>query len=160
MTLPVHVTITGLREAQGRFARGESVHYEKRKITMKNFGPTFVGLLKSNAPIKTGKFSNSFHWKLFGAEEHEASIKFYSKDPKAPFIIQATREHEIAARGGGVLRFWVSGKKIFAKRVKHPGTKPSNFIDKAIDKGGKEYLRYMQRVSIETAFFLNGNERR
>lgn len=54
--------------------------------------------------------------------------------PEVPsrFLIEGTRPHEIAARGGGVLRFVAGGRTVFARNVHHPGTSANDFVEQAV----------------------------
>lgn len=53
--------------------------------------------------------------------------------PAASFVLQGTPRHDILPRKpGGMLRFTVGGRIVFARRVDHPGTKPNNFLWKAM----------------------------
>jgi len=57
-----------------------------------------------------------------------------SDHPATVFVIDGTKPHDIRAKPGGVLVFVPKGggNKIFAKLVHHPGTKPNNFLLKAL----------------------------
>jgi hypothetical protein len=52
--------------------------------------------------------------------------------PAAHFVLNGTRPHTILPNKKKVLRFTVGGRIVFAKRVDHPGTKPNNFLWKAM----------------------------
>ena len=72
-------------------------------------------------------------------------IKF--DETVAPYVVyleEGTRPHEILPRKvNGVLVFTVDGKKVFAKKVYHPGsTKHKDFIK---DKCIREILKYFQQ---------------
>lgn len=54
--------------------------------------------------------------------------------PAASFVLGGTRPHRIYPRKqGGVLRFTTGGKVVFARYVNHPGTKPNDFLLKALE---------------------------
>lgn len=58
--------------------------------------------------------------------------------PAAWFVIKGTKKHMIFPRKrGGVLVFTTHGKKVFTRRVKHPGTKPNNFMARALREAKK-----------------------
>jgi hypothetical protein len=46
----------------------------------------------------------------------------------AMVLENGTRAHEISARSGGMLRFFVNGQAVFRRRVQHPGTKATHFM--------------------------------
>ena len=53
--------------------------------------------------------------------------------PAASFVLYGTQPHDIfPKRQGGTLRFTVGSRVVFAKHVSHPGTKPNNFLWKAM----------------------------
>lgn len=53
--------------------------------------------------------------------------------PAASFVLNGTAPHEIRPkRSGGRLRFTVGNRVVFARSVQHPGTKPNNFLWKAM----------------------------
>jgi hypothetical protein len=56
--------------------------------------------------------------------------------PAVKFVLNGTRPHTIKPRKrNGVLRFVVDGEVVFAKYVRHPGTKPNNFLGRALREG-------------------------
>lgn len=53
--------------------------------------------------------------------------------PAASYVLQGTQPHQIRPkRPNGVLRFTVGSRVVFARAVSHPGTKPNNFLWKAM----------------------------
>lgn len=53
--------------------------------------------------------------------------------PAASYVMNGTSPHPIRPRRpGGVLRFTVGGRVVFARSVSHPGTKPNPFLWKAL----------------------------
>ncbi|MGW1501186.1 hypothetical protein ACWCQW_21845 [Streptomyces mirabilis] len=56
--------------------------------------------------------------------------------PATLFVLEGTRPHIIRPRRAkGVLRFEVDGQVVFAKVVRHPGTRPNNFLARALRMG-------------------------
>lgn len=58
-----------------------------------------------------------------------------SDHPATTFVIYKTRPHTIRPKKpGGVLRFKMNGRTVFAKLVHHPGNQhPNNFLLKALE---------------------------
>lgn len=53
--------------------------------------------------------------------------------PAAIFVVKGTKPHLIRPKKkGGVLVFNTKGVKVFTKLVHHPGTKPNNFMTRAL----------------------------
>jgi hypothetical protein len=52
--------------------------------------------------------------------------------PAAIFVIKGTRRHIIRPRTKQALKFKIGGRTVFAKIVHHPGTKPNDFMTKAL----------------------------
>jgi hypothetical protein len=52
--------------------------------------------------------------------------------PAAGFVLNGTKAHPIFPSRKKVLRFVVGGRVVYSKRVDHPGTKPNNFLMKAM----------------------------
>lgn len=56
-----------------------------------------------------------------------------STHPATIFVVNDTRPHMIfPRRPGGVLRFTVGGRVVYARFVSHPGTKAQPFLQQAI----------------------------
>jgi hypothetical protein len=55
------------------------------------------------------------------------------RHPAALFVTLGTRPHRIVPRRpGGVLRFTVGGRVVYARYVNHPGTKPNDFLRQSL----------------------------
>lgn len=50
----------------------------------------------------------------------------------APFVHDGTRPHIIRPRRAQALRFAVGGRIVYARRVRHPGTRARPFLDRAL----------------------------
>lgn len=66
--------------------------------------------------------------------------------PYARFVEEGTKPHPIEARRKSALRFVQAGTLRFAKRVQHPGTKPTHFMAKAQELGERELLRMLEEA--------------
>lgn len=133
------VEVVGYRDALGRFAA-----YEARTETAQRDAVQRAMRQLTNAIRAAGPRSKEggphavdgivFRTRITGRGEVEASI--YATGPKRhliPMIRFGTRPHEIRPRrSGGVLAFrWAAGGRggiSFFKRVRHPGTRPNDFV--------------------------------
>jgi len=83
------------------------------------------------APWKTGKLARSIVKEI--DEDGEASIKALA--PHAVYVIKGTAPHEIRPVNASCLAFKAAGgDMVFTKVVRHPGTKPNPFLQRAVDK--------------------------
>jgi len=56
-----------------------------------------------------------------------------STHPASLYVVYGTRPHIIRPRrSGGVLRFTVGGQVVYARFVNHPGTRPNDFMIRAL----------------------------
>ncbi|MGW2964026.1 hypothetical protein ACWDGI_36960 [Streptomyces sp. NPDC001220] len=55
--------------------------------------------------------------------------------PKERPVLDGTRPHLIRPRRRNFLRFEVGGDVVFTKLVRHPGTRPNNFLAEALRLG-------------------------
>ncbi|MGC0418412.1 hypothetical protein [Embleya sp. AB8] len=55
--------------------------------------------------------------------------------PATLYVLNGTRPHIIRPRRAKALRFAVGGRIVFAQVVHHPGTRPNNFLGRALREG-------------------------
>jgi len=56
-----------------------------------------------------------------------------STHPATIYVVNGTRPHRIQPkRRGGVLRFEIGGRVVYARYVNHPGTRPNGFLIEAL----------------------------
>jgi hypothetical protein len=55
-----------------------------------------------------------------------------SEHPATQYVIYGTRPHIIRPRRARVLRFRVDGRTVYAGVVHHPGTRPNDFLGRAL----------------------------
>lgn len=77
-------------------------------------------------------------WKLRATAKH------------ARYVESGTKAHEIVARRRRALRFIWHGELTFRKRVWHPGTKPTNFMDEAATVAAR-FLDYQMEEALRRA---------
>ncbi|TDC29495.1 hypothetical protein E1211_25900 [Micromonospora sp. 15K316] len=61
-----------------------------------------------------------------------AAVDVVSNHPASVFLIRGTRPHLIRPRRRRALRFEAGGRQVFAKLVRHPGTKGFNYLLEAL----------------------------
>lgn len=59
-------------------------------------------------------------------------VRVECSHPATMYVINGTRRHIIRPRHKQALKFKIGARTVFAKVVHHPGTKPNNFLLKAL----------------------------
>lgn len=96
--------------------------------------PAALRAMKMHAPFRTGAMRQGIGSRL---EPSAGSmwVVLYSTAPYAKYVLGGTKAHTIAAVNAKALR-WIAnsghGGVMFAKSVKHPGTKPDNFPERGL----------------------------
>ncbi|MHC1624033.1 MAG: HK97-gp10 family putative phage morphogenesis protein [Candidatus Methanospirareceae archaeon] len=98
--------------------------------------PVRTGLLRSS--IEKGGFGNVLYVSMGNARAYYA-----------PFVEYGTRPHVIYPRRAQALRFEVRGQVIFAKYVRHPGSKPRHVMRRSTEEVLKEFRRILRRKVLE-----------
>lgn len=103
-----------------------------------------VEIAKSTTAFKdqTGKLRASIHRGQKSTWHHFVK----ASTPYAKFVEEGTRPHPIEARRKAALRFVQAGTLRFAKRVQHPGTKATHFMQKAQEAAGRELVRMLEEA--------------
>ncbi|MFE4796239.1 hypothetical protein ACFRFL_14250 [Streptomyces sp. NPDC056708] len=55
--------------------------------------------------------------------------------PAVRYVLDGTRPHIIRPRRAKALRFEVRGRVVYAAYARHPGTRPNNFLARALREG-------------------------
>lgn len=88
-----------------------------------------------STPWKSGKLARSIV--IDFDEDGEAKIQVLV--PYAKFVVEGTRPHKIRPVNASVLVFKAAGGDIvFTRLVRHPGTKPNPFLQRAVDKAREQ----------------------
>ncbi|WDA70082.1 hypothetical protein [Lactococcus lactis] len=66
--------------------------------------------------------------KLINDERNAGNVNYVK------FYYYGAKPHTIRAKNGDVLHWRLNGKDYYAKSVKHPGSKPHNFIQDTLDR--------------------------
>jgi len=86
-------------------------------------------IIYSAAPERTGFLRRSMSYSVT-----DRGAEISAEAPYAGFVEFGTRPHMIFPRRATALRFEKDGRVIFAKYVRHPGTKPHPYFRKGIEK--------------------------
>ena len=105
------------------------------------------GYIPREAPVDEGRLAGSFKiqklsdlsWKIFTNVEYAEAIE----KGTAPRVIVPTRAR--------VLVFVVNGKKVFTRRVNHPGSRPNPYVKRSIDATRARAGEFVNRAIRESA---------
>lgn len=130
-----------------------------------------VSEMQRNTPVKTNRLRSSEHFELpetttYQYSDSKGSIyngKLYANLPKlsvafgtnvdyAADVNYGTKPHTIKPINASALRFKIGGNYVFAKSVKHPGTKGYRFFEAGVKKA-EDILP--ERLSINFEKVLN-----
>lgn len=82
-------------------------------------------------PVKTGGLRNSIRKDV---DESRLQAQIGAAARHAPYVEFGTRPHSIEPVRARALRFTVGGEIVFARLVRHPGTKPQLFVRRAAEE--------------------------
>lgn len=87
--------------------------------------------LQATSPVDTGELRSATTVDM-SATPTTITLEAAADTPYAQFVASGTRPHVIRPRNsGGVLRFTVAGRVVFATEVNHPGTRPNMWWEDA-----------------------------
>lgn len=104
--------------------------------------------IERNGNINTGRLKNSITYKIISkgsASSTTATIRVGASH--GIFIEEGTRPHVIRAKYANALRFEVGGEVIYAKEVRHPGTKANPFLKPAFEKHSKKFIKGLEDIA-------------
>lgn len=124
----------------------ETLDTELRQMLVERLADVAYAAAFYGAPWKTGKLARSIVKEI--DEDGEASIKALA--PHAVYVIKGTTPHEIRPVNASVLAFKAAGgDMIFTKLVRHPGTKPNQFLQRAVDKARENVEEIFAELFVE-----------
>ena len=128
MTGVASADITRLTEALNRAAKESGVTTQQVLIQSAN---QILAEMEAKVPVKTGNLRTSLGVKvessrvIIGPDERQA--------PYGGYVEFGTGPHVIRPKTKKVLSFVVNGKRVFATKVNHPGTKAQPYVRPAFD---------------------------
>lgn len=100
---------------------------------MHSVGAKGTTLAKAQVGVETGALRRSISYEV-KLVNGSLAAKITANDKKALMHHNGTKPHTIAARRKQTLRFHHRGRIVYAKVVKHPGTKPNRFLTDQLPK--------------------------
>lgn len=133
----IGIVFQGLKELQKRVDAIEDLGPVMRDLAL-----TAVAEQKQLAPVKTGNLRRTIH---VGRVTSRSAETIASAKYAAP-VEFGTRPHEIRPRNRKVLRWKGAGGVVFAKRVRHPGTRAQPFMIPGAERAIASINGLRQRV--------------
>jgi hypothetical protein len=123
---------------------------------LRQTGRILVPALKSETPVRTGRLKNSTRFQIQGGPgDQRLEIRQGAKTPEGthylPFVVLGTRPHTIVPRGGGVLRFEIGGRTVFAKKVNHPGNRPNKYPQRVLNRARPQIEQITRQAGVRIA---------
>lgn len=90
---------------------------------------------QGEAPVRTGELKRSTSpdpVRITGPWSLESGVSARARH--ALFVHEGTRPHVIRPRRANALVFDIDGRTVFARRVRHPGTRPRPFLRRAAEE--------------------------
>jgi len=126
VTTVASADITRLANAMRESAHDANITTQQVMIESANY---LLSEMQARVPVDTGELRSSLTVKV---EQNRVLVG--PTAAYAPYVEFGTKPHEIKPKNaGGVLVFNVGGRKVFAKKVNHPGTKAQPFVRPAYE---------------------------
>ena len=123
----------------------KSLDKDLRRLLVERLAEVAYAEAFYGAPWRTGKLARSI---VKEVEDGEARIVALA--PYAKFVIEGTAPHEIRPVNASVLAFKArSGDMVFTRLVRHPGTKPNPFMQRAVDKAQEKVEETFAELFVE-----------
>ena len=99
-------------------------------------GQTLTALARGQVGVRTGFLRSRIRYTMFNRSNSvgDISVRVGATHRIARIHHDGTKAHIIKPRYKKALRFQQHGKIVFAKIVKHPGTKPNRFLTDNLPK--------------------------
>lgn len=167
-----------LRDVLGRFAKANAAMLEESRAQMRQLGRRWIEIVRAEAPRKTGDFAKGHIYRTF-IQGNTTGFRAYAPQPLSKWIIEGTKRHSIAAVSAGALYFFwpkvgmftvvpkkggfrthVSGNKLFIGKgyVMHPGTKPNDYLSRALATFKPEADASMGKIARSYVMGLKGGK--
>lgn len=97
--------------------------------------PMALSALRREAPVGQGPGSGRLRKSIRARRSVDAAqvvLTFTTSAPYAPFVLDGTAPHTIRPRRAAALHWEGLDGPVFAREVRHPGTRPNHFPQRAL----------------------------
>ncbi len=113
-------------------------------------GSRIVSRARATAPRRTGVLANANEFRVVKTARGHL-LRIQNTAPHAKFVEEGTKPHEITPKNAQALRFEIGGLTVFAKRVMHPGTRPTFFLRSSVQSSQATITVALQRALRQAA---------
>jgi len=160
-----------------RMNRAQRALWAQSKESVKQLSQRWVSIAQEEAPKKTGDFAQSIRAQIYETKNPIAlGFRTYMRQPLGNWIIYGTKPHIIRPRNKNALHFFwpkigkyvvvpkgggfkthEQGGKLWVGKgyVNHPGTKPNDFVYRAIARWDKEVEKQINKISDRWVFEMS-----
>jgi hypothetical protein len=155
----VTITVDELERIKGRITKAQQQIINYATEDLRDYGRVLRAKIAEEAPKKTGVLASTVRINTRQAGTKNVHLEVTMGNKSRPEVVVksvlfGSKRHVIVPRKAKVLRFVSSGGGVvFAKRVNHPGTRPNNFLERALaatkpDRVGKRVtLRVAEKIT-------------
>ena len=123
-------------------ASGSNI-YTAASILVKDTGTQIQNLSRQMAPVKTGALRDS----IVATYPDPLTVNIGPGVPYGGYVEYGTRPHVIKPKKASVLRFKVNGVTVYARAVKHPGTKAQPYMRPAFEQAVSNLSKRMLKLA-------------
>ncbi|WP_308416876.1 hypothetical protein [Streptomyces sp. AJS327] len=120
-----------MRIEQGRLARALRARGGIAERFLSRRTRRVADIARREAPGRMGAYID---WKIESGPRGLEGV-IICDHPATLYVLYGTRPHIIRPRRAKALRFDVGGRTVFAAVVHHPGTRPNDFLGRALRAG-------------------------
>jgi hypothetical protein len=156
----------GYRDAAGRWAKKSRKLVESQRAMAREQSRELVAALREEAPKKEGTFAAGIRYRTTLTPSGVRSTIYVGGEHAflLPIIVRGSRAHEIPmggalaqlAKGYPLRFFWEDGPRgpdvYYFWRVWHPGTKPDDFVQRALDERWPHIQEALRKVARSVAY--------
>lgn len=158
--------VLGLTELMDQVDRAGSEGKVTLNDGLRKIGRLFVpskgtGPLPDATPKRSGKLARSSIFQITGGPVKQIlEIRQGARTKEGAFygwfVRERTRPHIIRPRRARMLRFEVGGRVVFARMVKHPGTKPNPYHKAVYDRLESKVKDVIDEMGVRVTAILSG----
>lgn len=149
----ISLSVQGAREASGRFSRTARGLDKVLREELSLARGLLISMVKAEAPVQTGRLLKGISGRTLS---NPTRTIVTSSAPYTKYVIGGTRPHMIYPRNARALSFTIGGRRVFASRVQHPGTKPNPFHERAFKKAGGLVQGVLRKIGARVVSELAG----